>query len=95
MRVSELLLSFWKVCSPVCNDGATLFTPGEVEVAEFDRVIAINVRGVMLSYKYAAEQMVKQGRGGRIIGEYSTVCLSIRPFSFWGYRRVLRTWKAG
>lgn len=30
--------------------------------------MAINVRGVMLSYKYAATQMIKQGRGGRIIG---------------------------
>ncbi|KAJ3477940.1 hypothetical protein NLI96_g10115 [Meripilus lineatus] len=45
----------------------------EMEVAEFDRVIAINVRGVMLSYKYAAEQMVKQGRGGRIIGASSVL----------------------
>jgi NAD(P)-dependent dehydrogenase (short-subunit alcohol dehydrogenase family) len=28
----------------------------------------INARGVFLYYQYAAAQMVKQGRGGRIIG---------------------------
>ena len=37
----------------------------------FDRTIAINLRGAMLCYKYAAQQMVKQGRGGRIIGASS------------------------
>jgi NAD(P)-dependent dehydrogenase (short-subunit alcohol dehydrogenase family) len=39
---------------------------------EFDRMLNINVKTVFLSYKYAAAQMIKQGRGGRIIGEYST-----------------------
>jgi len=38
----------------------------------FERVWAVNVQGVMLCYKYAAEQMVKQGRGGRIIGASSS-----------------------
>lgn len=37
-------------------------------VEDLNNVLAINVRGVMLCYKYAAIQMVKQGRGGRIIG---------------------------
>ena len=37
-------------------------------VEDLNNVLAINVRGVMLCYKYAAMQMVKQGRGGRIIG---------------------------
>jgi NAD(P)-dependent dehydrogenase (short-subunit alcohol dehydrogenase family) len=31
----------------------------------------INVRGVFLCYQYAAAQMVKQGRGGRILGASS------------------------
>lgn len=35
--------------------------------------MAIDARGVMLSYKYAAIQMIKQGRGGRIIGLCSNV----------------------
>ena len=34
----------------------------------WDRIILTNLRGTMLSYKYAALQMIRQGRGGRIIG---------------------------
>jgi len=30
--------------------------------------MAVNVRSVMLCYKYAAKQMIAQGHGGRIIG---------------------------
>ncbi|OCH91274.1 NAD-P-binding protein [Obba rivulosa] len=44
----------------------------ETSVDEWERIMAVNVRGVMLSYKYAAVQMIKQGRGGRIIGACST-----------------------
>ena len=33
--------------------------------------MAINARGPFLCYKYAAEQMIKQGHGGRIIGASS------------------------
>ncbi len=35
---------------------------------DWERMFATNATGVMLSYKYAAIQMIKQGRGGRIIG---------------------------
>ncbi|KAF7369244.1 hypothetical protein MVEN_00252100 [Mycena venus] len=38
---------------------------------EWDRVMNINARGTFLCYKYAGIQMVKQGRGGRIIGACS------------------------
>lgn len=40
--------------------------------------MSVNVRGVMLSYKYAALQMIKQGRGGRIIGR-----LNVCPLMVW------------
>ncbi|KAJ7607216.1 NAD-binding protein [Roridomyces roridus] len=43
----------------------------DVTVEEWDRVMNINARGTFLSYKYAGLQMVKQGRGGRIIGASS------------------------
>ena len=33
--------------------------------------MAVNARGTFLCYKYAAAQMVTQGRGGRIIGASS------------------------
>ncbi|TFK97511.1 acetoin reductase family protein [Pterulicium gracile] len=41
---------------------------------DWDRVMNINARGTFLCYKYAAEQMIKQGasRGGRIIGAASS-----------------------
>ncbi|KAL5536620.1 hypothetical protein ACEPAF_443 [Sanghuangporus sanghuang] len=44
----------------------------EMDVGKWDQVFSINVRGAMLCYKYAAIQMIKQGRGGRIIGAAST-----------------------
>lgn len=34
---------------------------------DFDRVIAVNLRSVFLCTKHAAEQMIAQGRGGKII----------------------------
>ncbi|CCM05104.1 uncharacterized protein FIBRA_07311 [Fibroporia radiculosa] len=43
----------------------------ELPVKEWDRMISVNLRGVMLCYKHAAEQMIRQGRGGRIIGASS------------------------
>ncbi|KAH9917346.1 uncharacterized protein B0H18DRAFT_958420 [Fomitopsis serialis] len=43
----------------------------DIEAEEWDRVFAVNVRGTMLQYKYAARQMIKQGRGGRILGASS------------------------
>ncbi|KAJ7815048.1 short chain oxidoreductase [Mycena olivaceomarginata] len=42
-----------------------------MSVDEWDRIMAINCRGTFLCYKYAALQMIKQGRGGRIIGASS------------------------
>lgn len=41
-----------------------------VTLDEWNNVLAINATGVMLSYKYAGIQMIKQGRGGRIIGKF-------------------------
>lgn len=40
---------------------------------EWDRVMGVNARGTFLCYKYAARQMITQGRGGRIVGAAS-VC---------------------
>ncbi|OBZ77884.1 Diacetyl reductase [(S)-acetoin forming] [Grifola frondosa] len=43
----------------------------DMSVEEWETIMAINVRGTMLSFKHAARQMIKQGRGGRIIGACS------------------------
>lgn len=34
---------------------------------EFEKVIAVNLEGVFLCTRYASEQMIKQGKGGKII----------------------------
>jgi 2-deoxy-D-gluconate 3-dehydrogenase len=39
----------------------------EMEPALFDKVIAVNLKGLAYASKAAAAQMIKQGRGGRII----------------------------
>ncbi|KAJ7259100.1 acetoin reductase family protein [Mycena haematopus] len=53
----------------VIGKPAVSFT--EIPVEEWDRVMNINARGTFLCYKYAGIQMIKQGRGGRIIGASS------------------------
>ncbi|KAF8478848.1 NAD(P)-binding protein [Gautieria morchelliformis] len=56
----------------VANAGICQYQPFlETSVEQWDRTMAINARGVFLCYKYAAEQMIKQGRPGRIIGASS------------------------
>lgn len=43
----------------------------DVTPEEYDRVHAVNGRGVFLTYTAAARQMIKQGSGGKIIGASS------------------------
>jgi acetoin reductase-like protein len=43
----------------------------DTTVDSFDRVMTVNARSTMLCYKHAANQMIAQGRGGRIIGACS------------------------
>ncbi|KAJ7613349.1 NAD-binding protein [Mycena polygramma] len=43
----------------------------ELSTEDWDRTFAVNCRGTWLCYKYAALQMIKQGKGGRIIGASS------------------------
>jgi 2-deoxy-D-gluconate 3-dehydrogenase len=52
----------------VNNAGVFPFSPLKDLTADiFDKTIAINLRGVFLCMKYASEQMIKQGHGGKII----------------------------
>lgn len=39
----------------------------ETSVADWDRVLAVNLRGAFLGCREAARQMIEQGRGGRIL----------------------------
>ncbi|KAH9919206.1 NAD(P)-binding protein [Epithele typhae] len=43
----------------------------QTPVADFERLMNVNVKGTFLCYKYAAEQLIKQGGGGRLIGAAS------------------------
>ncbi len=53
----------------------------EMSVAEWDAVLGVNLRGAFIATKYAAEQMVKQGHGGRIINIASQAAKSGFPFA--------------
>lgn len=43
----------------------------EVSVEEWDKVQAVNVRGMMLCHRAAAKQFIEQGKGGKIVGACS------------------------
>ncbi|KAF8901437.1 hypothetical protein CPB85DRAFT_1227824 [Mucidula mucida] len=44
-----------------------------VSVEDWDGTFSVNCRGTFLCYRHAAAQMIKQGRGGRIIGASSVI----------------------
>ena len=53
----------------VANAGiGKLLSLVNMTVDVWDHIMCVNVRSVMLAYKHAARQMIKQGRGGRIVG---------------------------
>ncbi len=52
----------------------------ETSEADFDRVIAVNLKGVWLCMKYAIAQMQKQG-GGVVINTASALSLTVLPGS--------------
>ncbi|CAF4214010.1 unnamed protein product [Rotaria sordida] len=43
----------------------------DITTEDWDKMFAVNVRGVFLCYKEAAKVMIAQGRGGKIIGACS------------------------
>ncbi|KAF9459801.1 hypothetical protein BDZ94DRAFT_1324510 [Collybia nuda] len=57
----------------VANAGiVSVVTPfPDTTIEDWDHTLGINARGIFFCYKYAAQQMIKQGRGGRIIGASS------------------------
>jgi NAD(P)-dependent dehydrogenase (short-subunit alcohol dehydrogenase family) len=62
--------------------------PRSASVSDFDWLMNVNTRGVMLCFKYAAQQMVKQGGGGKIIGSF---CPSLNTFRLLNFRWCFRT----
>lgn len=51
----------------------------ELPAADFDRVIAVNLRGTFLCSQYTAQRMVEHGRGGAIINIASTRAFMSEP----------------
>jgi len=52
----------------------------ETTKEDLERILSVNVNGTFLCYKYAALQMIKQGRGGRILGAASLASKQGWPF---------------
>ena len=50
----------------------------EMAVDEWERILAVNLKGAFLCAQSAAKEMVKQGRGGRIISIVSTAAENAR-----------------
>ncbi|CAE6417140.1 unnamed protein product [Rhizoctonia solani] len=67
----------------VANAGIILgLTPIlELTDEDFDRVMNINCKGTLYCYRAAAVQMIKQGRGGRIIGASSSTGINANALS--------------
>ncbi|KAF8638981.1 hypothetical protein AX17_001813 [Amanita inopinata Kibby_2008] len=47
---------------------------------DWERIFAVNVHGAYLCFRYAAEQMVKQGRGGRLLAASSVAGKTGEPY---------------
>jgi meso-butanediol dehydrogenase/(S,S)-butanediol dehydrogenase/diacetyl reductase len=53
----------------------------EMSLAEWDAVLGVNLRGAFIATKHGAAQMVRQGRGGRIVNIASQAAKSGFPFA--------------
>ncbi|KAG9309625.1 acetoin reductase family protein [Chiua virens] len=79
--IQEVVKELGSLDVMIANAGiARIATLVSTELADWEQVMAINARGPFLCYKYAAQQMIKQGRGGRIIGASSIQGLRGQPF---------------
>jgi 2-deoxy-D-gluconate 3-dehydrogenase len=66
--VAEAVSRFGRLDILVNNAGIFPFSPAlELKEAVWDRVLAVNLKGVFLMAQAAARQMVKQGGGGAIV----------------------------
>lgn len=55
--------------------GGEIATPMDTDIAVFDKVISINARGALLVTKYAAQSMIRLGKGGSIVNVSSQASL--------------------
>jgi len=66
--VKEAVSSFGSIDILVNNAGIYPSIPvSQMTLQDFDKVLSVNLKSVFLTTKYTSEQMIKQGRGGKII----------------------------
>ena len=66
--LQETIKRFESIDVLVNNAGIFPFTLlKDMKIDDFDKVIATNLRGVFFTVKFVSEQMIKQGKGGKII----------------------------
>ncbi|WP_339110087.1 SDR family oxidoreductase [Thioclava sp. GXIMD4216] len=81
--VAETVATLGRLDGLVANAGiAHIQGLLDLDIADWDKVMNVNLRGVFLCYQAAARQMVAQGGGGKIIGAASIV--AYRPFALLG-----------
>jgi glucose 1-dehydrogenase len=51
----------------------------DADLATFDRIVAVNLRSVLLGMKFAFRQMVQQGAGGAVVNIGSVSAVKARP----------------
>ncbi|WP_028067499.1 acetoin reductase [Solirubrobacter soli] len=70
--IGAVVERFGRLDVMVANAGIAQVAPLlDVTPEDFDRLMAVNLRGVFLCYTAAARQMIAQGGGGKIIGAAS------------------------
>ncbi len=55
--------------------GGEIATPMETDISVFDKVMSVNARGALLVTKYAAQSMIRAGKGGAIVNVSSQASL--------------------
>ena len=73
-RLVEFTVNTFGNLDVMCNNAGVseLFSPvAETSLADFDRIVRVNFRGVFLGCKYAAATMTSQGKGGAIVNTAS------------------------
>lgn len=66
--VEETVAKFGSVDILVNNAGIYPNIPvTKMALTDFEKILAVNLKGVFLTTKYCSEQMIKQGKGGSII----------------------------
>lgn len=96
--ISESVKEFGSVDILVNNAGIYPCIPvTKMEMVDFDKVLSVNLKGVFLTTKYVSEQMIKQGKGGKIINVTSIdaihpsmvglACYDASKHGVWGFTK--------